>query len=407
MFPMDVCFPFQISLFIMILALFTFQINNDLDLNQHYFININAIENNNNQTNRYNVSDTSEYFEENNISINETKNSQIKNTKNEVNFSGVEAFQKNRNDDKEVSSKTFNASSSIPANASSSIPANASSNFNFVAVGDWGCSSNAEDTVENIIDINPELVIALGDLSYNDKETECWFELIEPIAERTKIAIGNHELDTSKKLRDYMDFFGLEKQYYSFNYSNIHFIVLSTEIPYDEDSDQHEFVIRDLEKYSNDSSIDWIVALFHRQFYNFAEGANHDEEFRKVYHPLFDKYKVDVALQAHIHAYERTYPINFNIVIEDQPIIQDKHPNIYQNPNGPIFVTVGTGGAYAMSLSNEESYSAIAIDGKFGIMDIDVENNQNGSKILKGKFIENGKDKNILDEFRILKTTNE
>jgi hypothetical protein len=257
MFSKDISFPFQISLFVMILALFVFQVSNDLDLNQQYFIHINAIENNNNhnnnQTNRYNVSDTSEYFKENNISISETKNSQIKNTSNEVNFSGVEGFQENRNDDKGVGSKTFNSSSSIPANASSnSIPANASSNFNFVGVGDWGCSSNAEDTVENIIDIDPELVIALGDLSYNDKETECWFELIEPIAERTKITIGNHEVDTSKKLRDYMEFFGLEKQYYSFNYSNIHFIVLSTEVPYEEDSDQHKFVIRDLEKYSND-----------------------------------------------------------------------------------------------------------------------------------------------------------
>jgi hypothetical protein len=59
-----------------------------------------------------------------------------------------------------------------------------------------------------------------------------------------------------------------------------------------------------------------------------------------------------------------------------------------------------------MSLSNEEPFSAIAIDEKFGVLDIDVENNENGSKILKGKFIENEK-REILDEFAIIKTTNE
>lgn len=204
-----------------------------------------------------------------------------------------------------------------------------------------------------------------------------------------------------------MEFFELEKQYYSFNYENIHFIVLSAEIPYDEDSNQYEFVKRNLEKYSNDPSIDWIVAFFHRQLYSSGNSPEDEEDFREVYHPLFDKYKVDLVLQGHLHAYERTFPINFNDDDEDEPYIQDKHSNMYHNPNGTIFITVGTGGADDMSLSNGESFSAIGIDGEFGILDIYVENNYDGLKILKGNFIENGKDKDILDEFRIIKTTNE
>ena len=39
--------------------------------------------------------------------------------------------------------------------------------FNFVAVGDWDCTSETEDTVDNIIDQDPELVLALGDFSYS------------------------------------------------------------------------------------------------------------------------------------------------------------------------------------------------------------------------------------------------
>jgi hypothetical protein len=71
--------------------------------------------------------------------------------------------------------------------------------FNFAAAGDWACTSKAKDTVKNIIDHDAELVLALGDLSY-DSGAKCWLKIIKPIAEKTKIVIGNHEADSSKKL---------------------------------------------------------------------------------------------------------------------------------------------------------------------------------------------------------------
>jgi hypothetical protein len=37
--------------------------------------------------------------------------------------------------------------------------------FNFAAAGDWACTSDTTDTVNNIVDKNPELVLGLGDLS--------------------------------------------------------------------------------------------------------------------------------------------------------------------------------------------------------------------------------------------------
>ena len=41
-----------------------------------------------------------------------------------------------------------------------------------------------------------------------------------------------------------------------------------------------------------------------------------------------------------------------------------------------------------MNLSNGESFSIIGIDGYFGILDIDVDNNCDGLKILKDSFME-------------------
>ncbi|MDF2737030.1 MAG: hypothetical protein K0S93_886 [Nitrososphaeraceae archaeon] len=274
--------------------------------------------------------------------------------------------------------------------------------FNFVAVGDWDCTSETEDTVENIINQDPELVLALGDLSYNGK-AECWLDLIEPIANKTKIVLGNHEGDSSKLRKDYMNFFVLEKQYYSFNEKNIHFLALSTETAFDEDSEQYEFAKQDLEKYSKDPFIDWIIIFYHKYIYGSGSGLPEETDFREVYHPLFDKYKVDLALQGHLHVYERTYPITFNTDDDDEPIVQDSALNIYKNPKGTIFLTVGTGGAHEMQLSSLKDFSAKAIAGDFGIANIEIENDQTP---LSGEFIKNGKKQKILDEFKIIKASN-
>ena len=101
-------------------------------------------------------------------------------------LSELKEFHENRNHGKEASSKTFNTSTHLTANVSS--------NFNFVIVGDWDCIDDTEDTVENIIEQDPVLVLALGDLSYNG-DAGCWLELVEPIAENKNCKIFN----TSRK----------------------------------------------------------------------------------------------------------------------------------------------------------------------------------------------------------------
>ena len=278
--------------------------------------------------------------------------------------------------------------------------------FNFAAVGDWACTSKTKDTVKNIIAQNPELVLALGDLSY-DNGAKCWLKIIKPVAEKTKIAIGNHEVESSKKLKDYMKAFNLEKQYYSFNYQNVHFLALSTETSYDEGSKQYKFAEKDLEQYSNDKSIEWIVAFYHRQAYSSGGGLPDDKDFRESYHPLFDKYNVDLALQGHHHVYERFYPITFNDNNDNKPTVSAKDKikgsNVFQNPDGTIFLTVGTGGAESMTVSKGKPFSAAKEDKKFGILNVSVEKDDKNNNILKGTFIDNKKNHKILDEFEIIK----
>jgi hypothetical protein len=54
------------------------------------------------------------------------------------------------------------------------------SNFNFVAVGDWDCNHNTNETIHNIIGKNPELVLGLGDYSYKPT-ADCWLSYVKPI----------------------------------------------------------------------------------------------------------------------------------------------------------------------------------------------------------------------------------
>jgi hypothetical protein len=44
----------------------------------------------------------------------------------------------------------------------------------------------------------------------------------------------------------YMNQFGLESQYYSFDYEGVHFLMMSTEVMYEKDSPQYKFVSNDL-----------------------------------------------------------------------------------------------------------------------------------------------------------------
>ncbi|MGD1837042.1 MAG: metallophosphoesterase [Nitrososphaeraceae archaeon] len=282
-------------------------------------------------------------------------------------------------------------------------PASASSDFNFAAVGDWGCTPDTEKTIKNINSSSPEIILALGDLSYNDNSAKCWLDIIDPMADKTFIAFGNHESDSSQKLKDYMNYFKLDKQYYSFDYNNVHFMVMSTELPYEESSKQYIFVNNDLSNASLDPDIKWIVVLHHNMQYtsetNSGKGNRADKELRSLYHPLFSQYDVDLVLQAHNHNYQRSYPIEFNNDKPKKPIITNKenNNNYYQKPTGIVFATVGTGGVSIYDFKSQAQFISNQYAG-FGYLNIEIKDNGN---TLYGTFYAN--DGTIKDEFTINK----
>jgi Calcineurin-like phosphoesterase len=271
--------------------------------------------------------------------------------------------------------------------------------FNFVAAGDWGCDAKAHDTVNNMQNKSPELVLALGDLSYQ-KSANCWFEMMSPLLNKTKIVFGDHEYNfkNSSRLDEYLKEFDLTKQYYSFDHGNVHFLAMSSEVPFDKKSKQYDFVNSDLKQAVDNKSINWIVAYIYETLYSSPTLHNTTDNLRDIYHPIFDKYNVDLVLQAHSHNYQRSYPIKYNDNNPSNPIVTDKNEREYKKPDGRIFTIVGTGGADLHNFTGQATYIVKQFQ-RFGFLDVDIVNN---GTMINGTFYEN-RDVADKDHFSISK----
>jgi predicted phosphodiesterase len=276
----------------------------------------------------------------------------------------------------------------IYAQESTNIP-----DFNFGSAGDWGCNSNTDATVNSIQNQNPELVLGLGDYSYQST-ANCWLNAVNPIDEQMKITIGNHENSVSgEDLNTYLNHFGMTSQYYSFNYENVHFLSMATELSYSSGSAQNLFVEEDLASAAADPNIDWIVVFFHKPMYSSpnscsASSCQGVSSLRDTYHPLFDQYGVDLVLEGHTHNYQRTFPIKYNLNNPSNPIITNNNLQHYNDPEGQIYAIVGTGGVNFHSLSGKSYFTADQQSIRFGHLNIDIVNDGSTS-ILDGNFIPN------------------
>ena len=283
--------------------------------------------------------------------------------------------------------------------------------FNFALVGDWGCNKNTAKTVDLIQSHDPVFVFSLGDTSYK-MDINCWVDIVKPISDRMKAVIGNHDVMSPGLLEQHLQEFGLDKPYYSFDYNNIHFLMMDSESSYLpgsdpdfsdlEDTEQYRFVENDLTNASNNPAIKWIIVMSHRQFYS-SHCGDHDscepiKKYREIYHPLFEKYSVDILFSGHAHNYQRTYPLFYNDVNSTDPIIEENDNAEYSSPNGMFQIIVGTGGIDHDPFSNQEPFVVYQQDSSYGFLNIDIVGQGN---ILVGKYYTNNGD--ILDEFKIIK----
>ena len=194
----------------------------------------------------------------------------------------------------------------------------------FVAVGDLdlqedGTRRNLEFLKSRIMDY--DILIVLGDICYKwgDALDEIG-EALEPIAaiRPTMVLPGNHEFEKRDGLgfhafntRWHMPENGYLNQWYSFNMGNLHFVALSTEDSLEPGSHQGRWLHRDLKRATERG--DWTILIAHKT----PVGSANKKWLRNNAHVLYQdlqhylpKYQIKLTLWGHIHAYERTHPID-------------------------------------------------------------------------------------------------
>jgi len=301
-------------------------------------------------------------------------------------------------------------------------------------IGDAGtANSNQRDVYQAYQNFTgntyTNLWLMLGDNAYDDGEDHEYqkavFDMYPEILRQSPLwaTLGNHDghsADSSSESGPYYDIFSLPRQgevggvasgteaFYSFNYSNIHFVVLdSYKINSGNSAPMAEWLKSDLQ----DVSADWLVAFWHHPPYSKGSHDSDKEseliEMRETFLPILEDYGVDLVLNGHSHSYERSKFINghygksdsFNSshVVEEGSGCKDcSNSKAYEKTStaGAVYAVAGASGKISSgSFDHPAMYVSLK---KLGSMVIDV----NGLSMDVIYLNNNG---SVLDKFTISK----
>ncbi len=205
----------------------------------------------------------------------------------------------------------------------------------FWAVGDSGTASGIQALVRDQMlkrtkYRKPDLFLHVGDMAYGSgtfSEFQIkFFGMYANILAHTPVwpAIGNHEGKTSDSVSTegpYYQGYVLPKggesgglasgteAYYSFDYANIHFIALESQL--EEMRAEDGAMLKWLQMDLAATNQDWIVAFFHHPPYT---KGSHDSDvetahiqMRERALPILEAAGVDLVIGGHSHIYERSY----------------------------------------------------------------------------------------------------
>lgn len=202
--------------------------------------------------------------------------------------------------------------------------------FQFLIFGD-SQSNNYEiwrSTLQSALQRHPHSAFMtnvgdLVDVGQDCAQWEAWLEAIDNGFLPLMPVTGNHETYSPERRFSKPSLFtalfslpqngpdGLKEQVYSFDYGDVHFVVLDSQegeqrqsIP-DLLTRQKAWLDQDL----SNTVQRWKVVFIHRPPYDnraFRDNAT----IRNAFVPIFDKYHVDLVFTGHDHVYARTYPLN-------------------------------------------------------------------------------------------------
>jgi len=200
------------------------------------------------------------------------------------------------------------------------------------------------------------------------------------------------------------------EHFYSFDYANIHFVMLDTEASdLDEDGEMLSWLKKDLEL----NKQQWLIAIMHHPPY--SKGSHDSDnkwrsggrlnETRENILPILEQAGADLVFSGHSHMYERSELINCHYGLSgsfgSEFIREDSKQSIYSKKenklsayNGTIYAVVGSSSKVDSGpLDHPAMPHAYQ---QAGSMVVDVNNN-----ILKAYFV--NKTGKVIDRFEITK----
>ena len=111
---------------------------------------------------------------------------------------------------------------------------------------------------------------------------------------------------------------------------------------------------RTLAAHRANPAVDFIVCFFHHCAYSTVEAHASDGGVRAAWCELFDRYQVDLVLQGHNHAFERSDPIRGGTPTR----VAADDATVYPESDGMLYYTVGSAGRprYSFQPGEMQSY---------------------------------------------------
>jgi hypothetical protein len=186
-----------------------------------------------------------------------------------------------------------------------------------VGAGDIAdCGVQGDEKTAGLLDDIPGTVYTLGDNAYPNGSAASFTNCYNPSwgrhKSRTRPAVGNHEYQTANAA-GYFGYFGSAagdpaKGYYSYDLGAWHIVVINSMCwrvgGCGPSSPQVQWLRQDLAANPEVCAL----AYWHHPYYNSGEDGGYS--FMSAFWQALVDYGVDVALQAHNHAYERFAPLD-------------------------------------------------------------------------------------------------
>ena len=203
--------------------------------------------------------------------------------------------------------------------------------FSFIYVADTQASntSNFKVTSNTLINAakrvpNAKFTLITGDLVDNrlgmEWEMEQFLSTMKGVWSKMPLVpiLGNHDSNYVDNFSNHFNTAPLPTgmkvakpgTVYSFEYGDTLFMILNTELA--TSTAELDRMAAWMAKVANASTKKWKIAAFHRGLYTGSSSYQTDSVskiIRKKFAPLFDKLKIDLALQGHSHVYEVIGPV--------------------------------------------------------------------------------------------------